>query len=96
MSPSNSGSSLDIKGSIVDELELLRTHFWGENRVRQHLTAETIDLSSVNFSRLNPLFINVLLVREEYRIAYDAIITKTIIQADRITILLTGQPGIGL
>jgi hypothetical protein len=83
----------DIKGSIVDELELLRTHFWGENRVRQHLTAEFIDLSSVNVSRLNPLFINVLLVREEYRIAYDAIITM---QTDRIIILLTGQPGIGL
>ena len=85
----------DIKGSIIDGLELLRTHFWGENRVTQHLSAEIIDLSSVTFSRLNPLFINVLLVREEYRIAYDAVIAKAM-GADRIIILLTGQPGIGL
>ena len=88
----------DIKSSIVDELELLRTHFWGQNRTTrtEGLSAEFIDLSSVNYSRFNPLFIKFLLVREEYHIAYDAIIAKTITQAGRVIILMTGQPGIGL
>jgi hypothetical protein len=72
--------------------------FGGQNRAAfiQSSAAEIIDLSSVNYSRLNPLFIDVLLVRKEYHIAYDAIIAKTTLQVGRTIILMTGQPGIGL
>jgi len=89
----------DVKGSLIDELVLLRKQFWGQNRAvfTQSPTAEIIDLSSINFSQLNPLSVKILLVRKEYRIAYDALIADTTKQAGRRSIfLMTGQPGIVL
>jgi hypothetical protein len=86
----------DAEGSILDELEHLRAHFWGENRLNAVGTTEFIDLSICNLSQFNPLFAKILLVRKEYRIAYDAIIAHAIWKAGYRSIhLMTGQPGIG-
>jgi hypothetical protein len=91
-----SSANESAEGSILDELEHLRTHFWGQNRVHVDGTVETIDLSIYNLSQFNPLFTKTLLVRNEYRIAYDVIIARAISkEGDRSILLVTGQPGIG-
>ena len=56
---------------------------------------ETIDLSSANILRLNPIGFETL-VREEYRIAYDNFIAASTPRSSRSIFLVTGHPGIGL
>ena len=75
----------DIKGSIVNELELLHTHFWG-----QHLHRARLLKLSTSHPSINPLFIDVLLIRKECHIAYDAVIAKTTPQVGRTIILMKG------
>ena len=74
-----------------------RTHLWGKNRfeVRQAGGKKftIIDLTHVDLRRLNPRKIKILLVRDEYVLAYDSIIKRA--KVKRPVYLVTGQPGIG-
>jgi hypothetical protein len=86
--------------SAVSDLDVYQnalTYLWGQDRleVRQADGKDftIIDLTHVNLRRLNPRKIEILLVREEYTLAYDVITKRG--QVTRPVYLVTGQPGIG-
>ncbi|KAF8522428.1 hypothetical protein BU17DRAFT_44645 [Hysterangium stoloniferum] len=77
----------------------LYAHFWGRDRV------DIVSVAGKNYSivDLTPFDIpqnsrpaNILFIREEYRLAYDTILTDTLKEGHRRSaFLVTGQPGIG-
>ncbi|KAF8519144.1 hypothetical protein BU17DRAFT_47954 [Hysterangium stoloniferum] len=82
-----------------DSYKRLHEHFWGQDRVKIVSVAgknySTVDLTLVNIPQ-NSRPTNILLIREEYRLAYDTILTDTLKEGRRRSaFLVTGQPGIG-
>ncbi|KAF8520015.1 hypothetical protein BU17DRAFT_47299 [Hysterangium stoloniferum] len=77
----------------------LHEHFWGQDRVNIVTAAgksySTVDLTLVDIPQ-NSRPANILLIREEYRLAYDTILADTLkVGRRRSAFLVTGQPGIG-
>jgi len=95
-----SDDSAAVKGSGLDTLACFRSHFWGKNRIQadKKTALEIIDLSLVNLPQLNLCSTKIILVRKEYRLAYDAILTAISRKAGihRSVFLITGHPGIGV
>ena len=95
-----SDDSAAVEGSELDTFVRFRTHFWGKNRVQSDgkTAFETIDLSLANLPQLNLRSTKIILVRKEYRFAYDAILAAIFKKAGthRSVFLITGHPGIGV
>ncbi|KAF8519742.1 hypothetical protein BU17DRAFT_47470 [Hysterangium stoloniferum] len=77
----------------------LHEHFWGRDRVSIISVAgksySTVDLTLVDIPP-NYRPPNILLIREEYKLAYDTILADTHKEGQRRSaFLVTGQPGIG-
>jgi len=85
----------------LDNYWHFRNYYWGENRIEQKIEAgkrfTTLDLTPADLPELNIRSIKTLIIREEYQIAYNAIVKAIKMAPEDITIyLLTGQPGTGL
>ena len=94
-------TSLHMSTLATEDLEQLRAHFWGEDRVEvvsvDGKSYSTIDLTLFDL-KLNSRPDSFLLVRDEYILAYDAILKDTLYQPmgwRRSATLVTGQSGIG-
>ena len=77
-----------------------RNYYWGEDRIGQRIEAgkkiSTLDLTPANIPELNNRSITTLIIRDEYQIAYDAILKMIeTTPRDRVVFLFTGQPGTG-
>ncbi|KAF8959419.1 hypothetical protein BDZ97DRAFT_1667164 [Flammula alnicola] len=90
-----------MSSSEIGDLERLCKYLWGENRVNVVSAAgksySYIDLTLFRL-KLNARPDNILLVREEYILAYKTILADTLRQPSawwRSATLVTGQPGIG-
>jgi hypothetical protein len=88
--------------SILEHLQRLRTHLWGENRINVVREARkcysTVDLALFVLPQRRSYPNNILLIREEYKLAYDAIPRDTpdkTTEGYRPTFLVTGRPGTG-
>ncbi|KAF8521600.1 hypothetical protein BU17DRAFT_64826 [Hysterangium stoloniferum] len=82
-----------------ESFKRLYEHFWGRNGLNIVSVAgksySTVDLTLIDIP-LNPRPANILLIREEYKLAYDTILTDTLKEGQRrFAFLVTGQPGIG-
>ena len=79
----------------------VQMHLWGKDRVNIISIAgksySTVDLALFQLPQ-NSRPDKILLIREEYRLAYDTILADTLRTADegRSAFLITGQPGIGV
>ncbi|KIL69443.1 hypothetical protein M378DRAFT_8092 [Amanita muscaria Koide BX008] len=103
ISPSSSQNSNLSHGSLDDgnvlaSLHELHTHLWGKDRIdhRNELACSILDLAP--FDALNLIIRpdNILFIRNEYVLAYNHILERTLMTPtqSRAT-LVTGQPGIG-
>ena len=81
-----------------------RNYYWGENRIKLRTEGgerfPTLDLTptTADLSELNYRSVETLIIRDEYELAYDAIlkaITKMELES-RVVFIFTGQPGTGL
>jgi len=86
----------------LDKFRHFRNYYWGENRVKLRIeggkTFSILDLTSAKLSELNHRSIKILFIRDEYTLAYNAIV-KRISETgpgERVIFLFTGQPGTGL
>jgi len=98
MSPKRGGSG----DPMLEGLQHLRSHLWGQNVIK--VTQEgrkgfsNVDLTPFGII-LNPSNGNILLIRDEYKLIYDAILVNTQRLATgrqgRSTFSVTGQEGVG-
>jgi hypothetical protein len=81
------------------ELQTLHTHLWGEDRIiHSEMGCSILDLTFFSALNLNIRPDNILLIRNEYVLAYDHILKDTqnlTTERPRSATLVTGQPGIG-
>ncbi|KAF8351822.1 hypothetical protein F5887DRAFT_932526 [Amanita rubescens] len=86
---------------VLARLRELHTHLWGENRIvhRGEMSCSILDLALFDALNLNIRPDNILLVRNEYVLAYDHILRDTLknptMRRWRSATIVTGQPGIG-
>jgi hypothetical protein len=94
-------SSLLEPNSVLVRLGKLHRHLWGENRIvyRDETACSILDLTLFNILSLNTRPDDILLVRNEYLLAYDHILEDTrknpTTEWRRSATLVTGQSGIG-
>ncbi|KAF8330657.1 hypothetical protein F5887DRAFT_1178530 [Amanita rubescens] len=87
--------------SVLMRLVKLHTHLWGENRFVyiKEMACSILHLALFDILNLNARPDNILLVRNEYLLAYDHIASNTLKNPTtkrlRSATLVTGQPGIG-
>jgi hypothetical protein len=87
--------------SVLVKLGKLYTYLWGENRIvyRAEMACSTLDLALFDPLNLNTRPDDILLVRNEYLLAYDHIASAALKNPTtkrlRSATLVTGQPGIG-
>ncbi|KAF8959416.1 hypothetical protein BDZ97DRAFT_1761441 [Flammula alnicola] len=94
--------NLHLTSLYIRDLQRLHIYLWGQDRVTVVSTAgksySYIDLTFFHF-KLNVRPDNILLIREEYILAYKTILADTLRQPPsghrRSATLVTGQPGIG-
>jgi len=89
----------EISGPMLEHLQHLHSHLWGENVVEltqlgEGRTCSTVDLTL--FDDLHACHGNSLFVRDEYRRIYDKILARIILEDPQpISFLVLGQTGIG-
>ncbi len=86
---------------ILVRLDKLYKHLWGEDRiVYRDETCSILNLALFDILDLNSRPPGILLVRNEYLLAYDHILRDTFNKSTTLleqgsATLVTGQPGIG-
>ena len=82
---------------LLDSFIDLRTYLWGCDRFNivsvDGNSYTTVDLTEFNLPQLNPRSTKVLLLRDEYKLAYDTI--RQVARKRRCIFLITGHLGIG-
>jgi len=85
----------------LDSFRHFHNHYWGKNRIELQTedgkTTPTLDLTTADLKELNQGSIKMLFIRDEYRLAYNAIVKRISETEPRksATFLFTGQPGTG-
>lgn len=84
----------------LDRFRHFRNYYWGENRIKLRIeggkTFSILDLTPADLEELNHGSIKILFIRDEYTLAYDAIVKRISELGKRVVFLFTGQPGTGL
>ncbi|KAK2459274.1 hypothetical protein APHAL10511_008695, partial [Amanita phalloides] len=104
ISPSSSNESnaiSDTDSHVLLGLRELHTHLWGEDRIvyKPEMACSILDLELFGDLCLNVHPDKILLIRNEYVLAYNYILEDTLkcptTERQRSATLVTGQPGIG-
>ena len=85
---------------VLDSFRHFRNYYWGENRIELQTeggqTYSILDLTPADLEELNHGSIKILFIRNEYTLAYNAIVKRISELGKRVVFLFTGQPGTGL
>lgn len=85
---------------VLDSFRHFHNYYWGENRIELQTeggqTYSILDLTRANLEELNHGSIKILFIRDEYTLAYNAVVKRISELEKRVVFLFTGQPGTGL